>query len=976
MPQPPSLIPHDFPYTVEPAPESPQPTPPKHIPPTLITEFSSGYNFSNNFLNSPLVKKRLAVTPSKVRTQPSSFSENFEPPAAPKEESSVISSLPLSPRSTLLERDFPAEILPFELLSKIDGRYAISAPRSGALDNYGALYDDSFVDNRVLRVRTQKRIAPGVLHDAVPHAPRPRTYSESETANFSTITGERLYDDDKHRPFALLHGAHEKLEDDLIHAPLRTLLNPSRNSRSTTPQPIPGGMIVPDESYTPSFLEEHTYNRDFGLAKTHQISTSTLALLQPRRLHPNVAIYNNYECLLGCEDEYIPGLDFENSVGQWFDNDDDFAHYAKQISKPEMPNHCDNPVLTESAHDYKYSEIAGRPPLNQNLSNYQKSILAINENDYDGLHGGHKKLPQMPQFIRDSQPPFRETPQKSSKNVRFEFGTVIDNLGSGSSTVASSPIIAMQLKKDRLEKAEPSENVSEEPAPVKPVKKSELIDLEEDSSGKVNYEKLIDQLPDNFLELPFSRRRKVLLLVLPPNDENNKIDLKLLLQLIKNRFSKKGSGGENQSSSAPAQTAATKFLSRVSKAPTKKHNIDDRGAVVLNHELGKIIGYGSWGIVRECYSLSDEFGYAKDDKRRLVRAIKIVKTKNEVVRKCFKKEIRIWRLLNHKRLLPLLYVKETSYAIFCITPRIYGGTLFDIVSSWGYFSDPKSPIAIPRRLRLIRKFVWEILDGLSYMHYSGIVHGDLKLENCLIDEIVNPVTGKIENHILICDFGMSCFYIDPERSKLNSVSSARSSLSKLSALSLRESPVARSKALIPRSVSSENLSVLFNKMHKILFNRALTHDDTPAGISSFPKSYGPAPTLASLNLAPISFNYIQNEQATDDKTPLPHTHIGSLPYASPEILMPNPPPLGPMADIWAFGVLLYTMVVGKLPFQHNFEPRLRAMISRGKYDADCLTKAAEGAPEIVEIVKGCLTKDILPRWDLDKIVDVLALGGR
>ena len=59
---------------------------------------------------------------------------------------------------------------------------------------------------------------------------------------------------------------------------------------------------------------------------------------------------------------------------------------------------------------------------------------------------------------------------------------------------------------------------------------------------------------------------------------------------------------------------------------------------------------------------------------------------------------------------------------------------------------------------------------------------------------------------------------------------------------------------------------------------------------------------------------------------LPHSHIGSLPYASPEILQPSPPPLGPSADVWAFGVLMYAMIVGRLPFQHHYEPRLRATL--------------------------------------------------
>ncbi|KAM9925389.1 hypothetical protein OXX59_003914 [Metschnikowia pulcherrima] len=134
---------------------------------------------------------------------------------------------------------------------------------------------------------------------------------------------------------------------------------------------------------------------------------------------------------------------------------------------------------------------------------------------------------------------------------------------------------------------------------------------------------------------------------------------------------------------------------------------------------------------------------------------------------------------------------------------------------------------------------------------------------------------------------------------------------------------------------------------------------------------------------------------------LPHSHIGSLPYASPELLSPSPPPLGPSADVWALGVLIYTMTVGRLPFQHPYEPRLRAMITAGKIrkkelrqsalverviddDSDStsslidMTRKAEVKRVqmdwlshdqtefewLSELVECCLERDITKRWDL------------
>ena len=100
--------------------------------------------------------------------------------------------------------------------------------------------------------------------------------------------------------------------------------------------------------------------------------------------------------------------------------------------------------------------------------------------------------------------------------------------------------------------------------------------------------------------------------------------------------------------------------------------------------------------------------------------------------------------LHHPNILPLIKYLETENIIFCFTDKIPGGTLFDHVLQWGMFdtglSNSVGPITFlleAQKERLLRtaSFVKQIVEGLRYMHQEkGIVHGDLKLENVLVDD--------------------------------------------------------------------------------------------------------------------------------------------------------------------------------------------------------------------------------------------------
>lgn len=105
---------------------------------------------------------------------------------------------------------------------------------------------------------------------------------------------------------------------------------------------------------------------------------------------------------------------------------------------------------------------------------------------------------------------------------------------------------------------------------------------------------------------------------------------------------------------------------------------------------------------------------------------------------------------------------------------------------------------------------------------------------------------------------------------------------------------------------------------------------------------------------------------------------GSLQYASPELIMSPSGLLSPVVDMWAYGVVMYALLAGDLPFQHVFQPRVQMMILTGEYDVAALENARGCAgyeDETLEAVTKCLDMDSGSRWTIDQILKSRWLQG-
>ena len=105
------------------------------------------------------------------------------------------------------------------------------------------------------------------------------------------------------------------------------------------------------------------------------------------------------------------------------------------------------------------------------------------------------------------------------------------------------------------------------------------------------------------------------------------------------------------------------------------------------------------------------------------------------------------------------------------------------------------------------------------------------------------------------------------------------------------------------------------------------------------------------------------------------TIMGSLEYAAPELISATSTLFSTAADVWAFGVVVYTLLTGSLPFSHAMREKLVVMIEKTQWDVTPLYQAPAvrggglAGTAAIDLVKGALTYDSESRWDIGDILE-------
>ncbi|KAI9827732.1 MAG: hypothetical protein M1832_004221 [Thelocarpon impressellum] len=212
-----------------------------------------------------------------------------------------------------------------------------------------------------------------------------------------------------------------------------------------------------------------------------------------------------------------------------------------------------------------------------------------------------------------------------------------------------------------------------------------------------------------------------------------------------------GSLRRNRKAVSRRSSQASSFLSTFGTRSAPTAEPDDEGQEVCEYVMGKQIGYGGFSVVKQAFTI--------EDGRQVTRAVKIVRKRipgktdreNEQAQAEFEHEVSVWRVLNHRSILPLVAVYDTPFATYCFMPLNEAGSLYDLIRA--------RRGGLPAGLA--RRYAFQLASALRYLHEDvRIAHRDIKLENCLLDRSGD---GSCDGNILLCDFGMA-EYINHEGS--------------------------------------------------------------------------------------------------------------------------------------------------------------------------------------------------------------------
>ena len=286
------------------------------------------------------------------------------------------------------------------------------------------------------------------------------------------------------------------------------------------------------------------------------------------------------------------------------------------------------------------------------------------------------------------------------------------------------------------------------------------------------------------------------------------------------------------------------------------------------------LGSGSFGTVNKI---------RLKDKRDTVRAMKVIPIDNinsEISKAKVLDEINILTTLDHPNIMKIYEFYEFENNIYIITEFCDNGNLLDKLIKLTYFNE------------IIVKFLMEqILNAVSYLHSRNILHGDLKLENVMLNTAVKSAKQRFT-------------ILSQELFK---------------------------KPTLNRAFRSKNPNLSKEKKNEM--------EKFVESIIDY-----------EIKLIDFGCSKIFTRKKTG-KTRLESGIIGTSIYCSPEVIDDL---YDERSDEWSCGVIMYILLSGEAPFKGETEDEIFAEVKKGKINFD-LPEFERVSENCKDLIKKLLT---------------------
>ena len=286
------------------------------------------------------------------------------------------------------------------------------------------------------------------------------------------------------------------------------------------------------------------------------------------------------------------------------------------------------------------------------------------------------------------------------------------------------------------------------------------------------------------------------------------------------------------------------------------------------------IGEGSYGyIIKVKHNLTKEIRAMK-----IIEKSRLIDKDNEAI---ISDEIKILKSLDHPNIIKIYEFFSDKYKFYIVMEYLELGDLFSFFKKLVVDKNKNKDLKQTNCYFLnvnIRSIIKQLLSALTYLHTKNIIHGDIKLENILITDII---------------FNNRFSYIN----KMINNKNANKKSDNLNSLFINNSV----------SISKINLKNYKKNKKNNLIDKLINCN---------------ASSITSISIKLIDFGCSKYFKPSETKSEL----IGTAYYIAPEVLNNK---YNYKCDIWSVGVVMYALLNEKPPFTGKNNEEIINNIKKG-----------------------------------------------